>query len=252
MREAAIIVAGVLATAIFTVGMTSAAEVKVLASSAIKTVLEELAPQFEKNTKHKLIITYGASGKLQPEIEKGVAFDLAILSTAVIDEQIRQGRLVGATRIDIARSGAGLAVRKGAPKPDIGTTEAFKRALLAAKSLGYSATGMTGQFLPTLFQRLGITEEMKPKLKLSRPNQPSLQALADGEVEIVLPQISEALVFPGVDLVGPLPPEVQVYTVIPAAIATKAKEPDAAKALLKFLATPDAIRVLKAKGLEPG
>lgn len=252
MRTAVIVVAGVLAIAVFTVGTASAAEVKVLASNAIKTVLEELGPQFEKTTKHKLIITYGSSAKLQAEIEKGAAFDLAILSTAVIDEQIRQGRLVGATRADIARSGAGLAVRKGAPKPDISTTEAFKRTLLAAKSLGYSETGMAGLFFMNIFQRLGITEEMKPKLKLSRPNQPTLQALANGEVNIVLPQISEALVFPGVDLVGPLPPEVQVYTVIPAAIATSATEPDAAKALLKFLATPDAIRVLKAKGLEPG
>ncbi len=252
MRKAAITAAMVLALAVCTAGTASAAEVKVLASTAIKTVLEELTPQFEKAAKHKLVITYGASARLEPEIEKGAVFDLAILSTAVIDAQVRQGRLVPETRIDVARSGAGLAVRKGAPKPDIGTTEAFKRALLAAKSLGYSKTGMTGQFLMDILQRLGITEEMKPKLKLSRPGQQTMKALADGEVDVVLPQISEALVFPGVDLVGPLPPEIQVYTVIPAAVATSAKEPEAAKELLKFLATPAAIKVLKAKGLEPG
>jgi molybdate transport system substrate-binding protein len=226
--------------------------VKVLASTAIKTALETLAPQFESATHHKLLITYGASARLLPEIEKGAAFDLAILSTAVTDALVKQGRLVGATRVDIARSGAGVAVRKGAPKPDISTTESFKRALLEAKSLGYSETGATGQFLMAMFQRLGITEQMKPKLKLARPNEPSLKALADGEIDIGIPQISEALVFPGVDYVGPLPPDVQVYTVLPAAVATHAASPDAAKALLAFLATPAAIAVLKAKGLEPG
>jgi molybdate transport system substrate-binding protein len=233
-------------------GIANAAEVKVLASTAIKTALETLAPQFESATHHKLLITYGASARLLPEIEKGAAFDLAILSTAVTDALVKQGRLVGATRVDIARSGAGVAVRKGAPKPDISTTESFKRALLEAKSLGYSETGATGQFLMAMFQRLGITEQMKPKLKLARPNEPSLKALADGEIDIGIPQISEALVFPGVDYVGPLPPNVQVYTVLPAAVATHAASPDAAKALLAFLATPAAIAVLKAKGLEPG
>jgi molybdate transport system substrate-binding protein len=233
-------------------GVAHAAEVKVLASTAIKTSLEALAPQFESATGHKLMITYGASARLLPGIEKGAAFDLAILSTSVTDALVKQGKLVAATRVDIARSGAGVAVRKGAPKPDIGTTESFKRALLDAKSLGYSETGATGQFLMAMFQRLGITEQMKPKLKLARPNEPSLQALAEGEIEIGIPQISEALVFPGVELVGPLPPDLQVYTVLPAAVASNAENPDAAKALLAFLATPAAIAVLKAKGLEPG
>jgi molybdate transport system substrate-binding protein len=243
---------GAAAIAVFMAGGARAAEVKILASTAIKTALEALAPQFETATSHKLIVTYGASGRLQPEIEKGAAFDLAILSTAVTDALVRQGRLVAATRIDIARSGAGVAVRKGAPRPDVGTVESFKHALLDAKALGYSEAGATGQFLMAMFQRLGITEEMKPKLKLARPDQPSLKALADGETDIGLPQISEALVFPGVELVGPLPPALQVYTVLPAAVGTNARNPDAAKALLAFLATPAAVAVLKAKGLEPG
>jgi len=252
-RELISLIGGtVLTWALFLVGTADASEVKVLASTAIKTALEVLAPQFETAANHKLFIVYGASARLQPEIEKGEAFDLAILSTAVTDALIKQGKLVAATRVDIARSGAGVAVRKGAPKPDISTTESFKQALLNAKSLGYSETGASGQFLMAMFQRLGIAEEMGPKLKLARPNQPSLQALADGEIDIGIPQISEALVFPGVDLVGPLPPDVQVYTVLPAAVATNAQNPDAAKALLDFLATPAAISVLRAKGLEPG
>jgi molybdate transport system substrate-binding protein len=252
MKFASIAAAMLSSLAVFAAGTANAAEVKVLASTAIKTALEVLAPQFEKATEHKVSVTYGASARLQPEIEKGAAFDLAILSVAVADALIKQGKLVAATRVDIARSGAGVAVRKGAPRPDISSTASFKRALLDAKSLGYSETGATGQFLMAMFQHLGITDEMKPKLKLARPNQPSLQALADGEIDLGLPQISEALVFPGVELVGPLPPEVQVYTVLPAAVGTGAQSPDAAKALLRFLATPAAISVLKAKGLEPG
>ena len=237
---------------VFLVGTADASEVRILASTAIKTALEVLAPQFETAADHKLFIVYGASARLQPEIEKGEAFDLAILSLSVTDALIKEGKLVAAARVDIARSGAGVAVRKGAPKPDISTTESFKQVLLSAKSLGYSETGATGQFLMAMFQRLGIAQEMRPKLKLARPNQPSLQALADGEIDIGIPQISEALVFPGVDLVGPLPPDVQVYTVLPAAVATNAQNPDAAKALLRFLAAPAAISVLRAKGLEPG
>jgi molybdate transport system substrate-binding protein len=252
LKIAPMIAAMPLALALFAAGTADASEVKVLASTAIKTALEVLAPQFETASGHKLVITYGASARLQPEIEKGSAFDLAILSTSVTDALVKQGRLVAATRVDIARSGAGVAVRKGTPRPDISTPESFKRALLAAKTLGYSETGASGQFLTTMFQRLGIAEEMKPKLRLARPNQPSLQALADGEIDIGIPQISEALAFPGVELVGPLPPELQVYTVLPAAVATNANSPDAAKALLKFLAAPAAISVLRAKGLEPG
>jgi molybdate transport system substrate-binding protein len=140
------------ALAVFLVGTANASEVKVLASTAIKTALEVLAPQFENAANHKLFIVYGASARLQPEIEKGEAFDLAILSISVTDALIKEGKLVAATRVDIARSGAGVAVRKGTPKPDISTAESFKQVLLNAKSLGYSETGATGQFLMAMFQ----------------------------------------------------------------------------------------------------
>jgi molybdate transport system substrate-binding protein len=229
-----------------------AAEVKVIASTAIKTALEALAPQFEAASEHKLVITYGASARLVPEIEKGRAFDLAILSASMTDALIASGKLAAATRIDIARSGAGVAVRQGTPRPEIGTVDAFRRTLLAAKSLGYSETGAAGQFLMGMFRQLGIAEEMKPKLKLAQPNKPSLQALADGEIDLAIPQISEAISFPGVDLIGALPAQLQVYTVLPAAVASHAASPEAAKALIKFLTAPAAVSVIKAKGLEPG
>jgi molybdate transport system substrate-binding protein len=229
-----------------------AGEVKVLASTAIKTALEALAPQFENAAGQKLLVTYGASGRLKPEIENGRAFDLAILSESVTDALIKDGKLVAATRLDIARSGAGVAVRKGAPKRDVSTIESLRRVLLDAKSVGYSETGASGQFLMAMFQRLGIADEMKPKLKLSQPGKTSLQALADGEIDLNIPQISEALAAPGVELLGPLPPTLQVYTVLPAAVATSAANAHGAKALLDFLRTPAAVSVLKAKGLEPG
>jgi molybdate transport system substrate-binding protein len=252
MRNAASIAATLLLCAAVSTASAGAAEVKVLASTAIKTAMEDLAPQFEKATEHKLLIAYGASGRLQPEIENGAAFDLAILTTAVADALAKQGKIDPATRINVAKSGAGVAVRKGAPRPDIGTTEAFKQALLSTKSLGYSETGATGQFLMKMFDKLGITEQMKPKLKLSTPGRPTLVAVAEGEIEMTLPQISEALVASGVDLLGPLPPDLQVYTVLPAAVSVSAKEPEAAKALLKFLISPAAVPVLRARGLEPG
>lgn len=252
MRNAAMSMAMALALAICTTGGANADDVKVIASTAIKTALQEIAPQFEKASEYKLAITFGASARLQPELEKGEPFDLAILSTAVADALVKAGKLVAASRVDIARSGAGVAVRKGAPKPDISTVDAFKRALLATKSLSYSDAGATGQFMFAMFDKLGITAEMKPKLRMPRPGQASMQALAEGEVDMVLPQISEVVMYPGVELVGPLPPELQVYTVLPAAISTAAKSPQGAAALLKYMATPPAIAVLKAKGLEPG
>jgi molybdate transport system substrate-binding protein len=230
----------------------NADEVKVVASTAIKTALEALAPQFEAASEHKLVIAYGASARLVPEIENGRAFDLTILSASVTDALVSSGKLVAATRIDIARSGAGVAVRQGTPRPDIGTADAMRRTLLAAKSLGYSETGAAGQFLSSMFQHLGIAAQMKPKLTLSQPGKTSLQALADGEIDLNIPQISEAISFPGVDLVGPLPAELQVYTVLPAAVATHAAHPEAAKALIRFLTAPAAIAVIRAKGLEPG
>jgi molybdate transport system substrate-binding protein len=244
-------------TAILPLGLIAAeagesGEVKVLASTAIKTALEALAPQFENANGQKLLVTYGASGRLKPEIENGRAFDLAILSASVTDALIKQGKVVAATRVDIARSGAGVAVRKGAPKGDVSTIESLRRVLLGAKSLGYSQTGASGQFLLAMFARLGIADEMKPKLKLSQPGKTSLQALADGEIDLNIPQISEALAAPGVELLGPLPPELQVYTILPAAVATSAANAHGAKALLDFLRTPAAVSVLKAKGLEPG
>jgi molybdate transport system substrate-binding protein len=159
---------------------------------------------------------------------------------------------VAATRTEIARSGAGLAVKRGAPKPDISNTEAFKRTMLEAKSICYVEQGATGIYLKGLFERMGLAEQLKGKTQLLPPSNPAAHAVANGEAEIGMTQISEILPYPGAELVGPLPPEIQLHSLYPAAVGTDAKSPDAAKAFIKFLTTPAAAAVLKAKGLEPG
>jgi molybdate transport system substrate-binding protein len=226
-----------------------AAEITLMSSNALKSALGELAPQFETTTGHKLVFVWGAAVPLKARIEKGEVFDSTILNTPGIDDLIKQGKLDAATRTPLARSAIGVAVRKGAPKPDISTTEAFKNALRNARSIGYVEQGATGIYLKQLFVRLGIAEEIKSKIKLA----PTAAAdfVARGEVEIGMTQISEILPFTGAELVGPLPADIQLYTSFAGAAGTAAKQPDAAKALLKFLSAPDAARVMKAKGLEP-
>jgi molybdate transport system substrate-binding protein len=248
----ALVAAQVVVFAAFAAGAAHCAEIKVFASNALKTTLEELGPQFEKTSAHKLLFNFNAAAMLKTEIEKGAAFDVAILGAPAADDLIKQGKLIAATRIDIARSFAGMAVKKGAPKPDISTTEAFKRALLDAKSICYVEQGGTGIYLKGLLERLGIAEQLKAKTKLLPPSNPAAHAVANGEADIGMTQISEILPYAGAELVGPFPKEIELQTPYPAAVGTGAREPEAAKALLKFLTTPAAAAVLKAKGLEPG
>ncbi len=227
--------------------VSAAAEVTLLISNALKTVMEDLAPRFEKATGHKLMISYGSTNPMKARIEKGEAFDLTILGDDAIDALIKQGKLDGATCAVIARSVLGVAIRKGATKYDVSTTDAFKRTLLDAKSIGYLEDGLTGTYLKVLFQRLGIADNVRPKLKSVR----GAEAVASGEVELGVTQISEILYQKGAELAGPLPPEIQHYTNFSSAVAAGARQADAAKALLEYFAAPDAVRVMKANGLEP-
>ncbi len=224
-----------------------AAEITVLASTAVKTTLEELAPQFEKATGNKVDITFAPAAALKVKIDDGAAFDVAVLTVPVIDSLAGK---IDMARTVIAHSGIGVAIRKGAPRPDISTTEAFKRTLLNAKSIGFTASGATGAYLKTLFERLGIDAELDSKLK-PLPGAAG-EAAAKGDVEIGMTQISEILPYTGAELVGPLPADIQSYTYFSAAVAVASKEADAAKAFIKFLAAPSALAVIKAKGMEPG
>jgi molybdate transport system substrate-binding protein len=227
-----------------------AAEIKVLSSTALKTVLEELGPQFEKTTDNKLVFSFNPAAVLKGQIEKGAAFDVAILTAPLTDDLAKQEKIVAATRVNIARAGIGVAVRKGSPKPDISTTDAFKRALANATSIGFVAQGATGIYLKTLFENLGIADELKSKIKLL--DGPAGEAVAKGEVEIGLTQISEILPYSAIELVGPLPGDIQRHTNFSAGVSAASKEAGSAEALIKFLAAPAAARVIKAKGLEPG
>jgi molybdate transport system substrate-binding protein len=228
-----------------------AAEIRVLSSNAVKSVLQELAPQLEKATKNKIAFTFDTAVALKGQIEKGAAFDLAILTDEAIDDLIKQGKISGATRTALARSGVGVAVKKGAPKPDISTTEAFKRTLLAAKSIGFVEQGGSGIYLKSLLPRLGIADQLKDKLKIVAADVGAGGAVANGEVEIGITQIAEILPHAGAELVGPLPTEIQLNTDFASGISANAKESEGAKALINFLSTPAAVSVIKAKGLDP-
>src|SRR5262249_4057665 len=210
-----------------------AAEIRVLSSNAVKTALEELAPRFEKATEHKLVFTFGTAVGLKGEIEKGAAVDVAILTAGAIDDLLKQGKLAG-SRTDLVRSSSGMAVRKAAPKPDISTTEAFKRTLLEAKSIAYVEQGGTGIYLKDLLERLGIAEQLKSKTKLLPSTNPAAQAVANGEAEIGMTQISEILPYAGADLVGPLPAEIQLPTVFSLGVAPAPKGAGATAGPAKF------------------
>ncbi|MDB5804397.1 MAG: molybdate transporter periplasmic protein [Betaproteobacteria bacterium] len=227
-----------------------AADVKVLGSNAARPILEALVPQFEKATGNKVTLVYGTSAGLKEDIEKGAAFDLAVLTTAGIADLAKQGKVAAGTPSNLARSGAGVAIKKGAAKPDIGTTDAFKRTLLNAKSVGIVDATPTGNYFKTLFPRLGIADEMKAKLKFVDSKVGAGGAAASGEVEIGLTQISEILAS-GAELLGPLPEEIQVYTDFASGVGANAKEAATAGALIKFMSTPESARVIKEKGMVP-
>jgi len=234
----------------YALGATAnAAEIKVLSTVGVKSVVDELGPQFERETGHKLAITFGIANVMRKQIEAGESFDLAIMTAPVADALIEQGKLVAATRTDIARGGIGIAVRAGAPKPDIGSVEGLKRVLLDADSIAYSRQGASGVYFAGLLERFGIAEAMKTKTRYATTNVGEL--VAAGEAQIGVQLITELISVPGVELVGPLPPEVQSYIVLTAGVGTQAKQPEAAAAFIRFLTTPAAAPLIRSKGLEP-
>lgn len=224
------------------------AEVKVIGANPVKAVVKELGAQFERETGHKLVIKILSGVKRR--INAGEPFDVAISGTPVIDSLIKEGKIIAATRADLAYAGLGVGVRQGAPKPDISSVEAFKRALLNAKSVAHSKAGASGVHFKSLLKRLGIVEEVKPKLK-PLSGSALVQAVPSGKAEMIVGTISD-IVAGGTVLVGPLPAEVQFYNRFAAGVGTNAREAVAAKALIKFLTAPAAIPVIKAKGMEPG
>jgi molybdate transport system substrate-binding protein len=228
-----------------------AAEIKVIAGTAMSGVLGELGPPFEQATGHKLVVQYGVSGTLKRQIESGEAFDVAIMPATVFDEVSGMGRIAAGTRTEIARVGIGIGVRAGAPKPDVSTLDAFKRALLEAKSVAYVPEGVTGRHLTQALDRLGIAEQVKAKSKLQQLPPRVGEAVASGEAELGFALANILLSVPGVELAGVFPSELQSYVVITAGVSASAKEPEAAKMVIKLLTAEEAVPVIKAKGLEP-
>jgi molybdate transport system substrate-binding protein len=221
-----------------------------LFSNGVKAVALELLPGFERAGGSKADILWASTNMLLDEIAKGTTGDLTILTEEAIDDLIRQGKVKAGSRVDLARSKIGIAVRKGAPRPDIGTAEAFKTALLAAKGICYSKTGISGVYFPTVLDRLGIAAQMKPKTSIPEPGVLVGTLVADGRAEIGVQQISELLPVPGIEVVGPLPDALQRVTTFSAGIFSGAKDADAAAALVKALTAPSARAVYAAKGME--
>ena len=231
--------------------MAQAAEIKVLSAAGIKSVVEDLGAKYEKASGHKLVLKFVGGPAVQEAIATGETYDVAISQPAQIDRLLKDGKIIANTRIDIARSGMGFGVRKGAAKPDITSADGFKRALLGASSIAYAGDGASGLFFNGLFERLGIAAEIKPKLKSMPAGTPSAEAVARGEAEIVLLSVPSILAVSGVDLVGPLPTDLQYYSGFAAGVVSTSKEADAGGAFIKLLTSEEALPVLKAKGLEP-
>jgi len=224
-------------------------EIKVWTARAIATVLAEVGPQFERTAGYKLAISSDLPAGFARRADAGEPFDILISGSAPVDEWIKDGKIIAETRAEIARSGIGVGVRAGAHKPDVSSVEAFKRALLEAKSIAYLKVG-SGIYLAGMLERLGIAEALKPKV--TRPDSDIVSELvAKGEVELGMVVITQILTTPGVELVGPLPPEIQSYVTFTAGISANSKAPEAARDLIKFLIGPTAAPVIKAQGMEP-
>jgi len=229
----------------------TADELRIYAPRAIVTVLDKIGAQFEEKSGAKLVIVSDVTATLLRRINAGESFDIFVGPPTQVDGAIKDGKLVAATRIPLVRSGIGVEVRAGAPKPDISSLEAFKRAMLAATSIGYLKEGTSGIAVARLFDRLGLAEAVKSKLV--RPDTDIVSELvAKGEVEIGLVALTQILTSPGVDLVGPLPADIQTYTTFVGAVSSASHAPDTARALLDFLAGPIARPVILSQGMEPG
>jgi molybdate transport system substrate-binding protein len=235
---------------------SDAAEIKVLTSRAMNHVLTETAGTFQRITGHKVTLSCAPTTEIMKRVVNGEIVDV-VMSGATVDNLVQQGKIAPGDRVLLARVGIGVAVRAQAPKPDISSIDAFRRTLLAANSIVYTDPaigGASGIHFEKVLDRLGIAQEIKGKsiLNAHAATKPSAEFVARGEAELGIQLISEIVSVPGAELLGPLPGELQAMTAILAGILTAAPEPDAARALLRFLTSPDAAAVIKAAGMEPG
>lgn len=228
-----------------------AAEIKVLSTQATEQSYRELVPQFERASGHKVTTIFTGTLDADKRLAAGETYDLLIMSSPSIDEHLKDGKLVAGSRVDLAKSGVAVGVKAGAKKPDISTVDALKKTILEAKSIGYS-TGPSGVIIMRLFEKLGVLDQVKPKLKQTVSGEFVGSILAKGAVEIGFQQISELSQFEGVDYVGPLPAELQEYTTFSSGVIKGTKEEEPARALVRFLTSKDAAPVYRKRGMEPG
>ena len=246
-----LVLAGILLFASF----AGAAEVKVMISGGFTAALKNLAPEYERATGNKVVIIQGPSMGTTPEaipnrLQRGEATDAVIMVGYALDNLIKQGKIMADSRTDLARSGIAMAVRAGAPKPDISTVKALKRTLLKAKSVAYSDSASGVYIQNELYPKLGIADKMKAKSKMI-PAEPVGQVVARGAAEIGFQQMSELLPVKGIEVVGPLPPKAQKYTLFAGGVSANAKQAEAARALIKMLGSPQAAPAIKKTGMEP-
>jgi molybdate transport system substrate-binding protein len=251
IRFTALVLAGL--TTLLVLAQPSVAradEIKVLCSNGIKAVMEELVPQFEKATRHSVVVRYGVSAALKRQIEAGEPFDVAVLTPPLIDDLVKQGRIGGDTRATLARSGMALAIRAGAPKSDIRTTGALEKTLLASASIAYARDGAGGVFFAALAEKLGIAGALKTKTRFTATGEEAVALVARGEAALGVLPASEILSAPGVEVLGPFPADVQGYLVMVAGVSPGAVRSAGARALIAFLMSPEALPVIKKRGME--
>ncbi|HLN40439.1 MAG TPA: substrate-binding domain-containing protein [Xanthobacteraceae bacterium] len=229
--------------------MSDANQIKILSGGAMKSLMVEVVPLFERACGGKVEIKFALTSVLKKEIEDGAVFDIALLPRPELDALVKAGKVAAGTPTDITRSAVGLAVRAGAAKPDIGTVAALRQTLQRARTIGYS-DGPSGAYIADLLVRLGIADEMRPKTRLT--SRPVAEIVAEGEAEVGMQQIVAILPVKGAELVGPLPGELQNIIVYAAGISSRSGQSGAARALVAFMATPEVVRMIRAKGMEPG
>jgi len=228
----------------------NSAELKIFGSRVTKMVIDDIGPQFEQATGYKTVVVTDVAAVMKRRIESGEAFDVAVLINFQADDLIKEGKLIASSRGDVMKAGIGVAVRRGAAKPDISTVEAFKQTMLAAKSIVYLKEGGSSRHLAEVFRRLGIADALQGKT-IQPMTESVSEMVADGEAELGMIVIPNILSVEGAELVGPLPPELQSYIVFTAAISPQSPNQAVARQLIDRLASPQIVPVLRAKGMQP-
>jgi molybdate transport system substrate-binding protein len=227
---------------------THAAEIKVFSTPAASTALRTVAPDFERATGHKLTLDFSNIATTRKRIDAGEAYDVAVVSPKAVEDLVQQGKFARGATLNLGRTGLAVVAKKGTPLPDISTPEAFKRALLEAKMVAYSATGESGIGFLKVLDKLGIAAEMKPRIQASKNAGAAIEA---GDALLGITGVGAGLSYSKLDYVGPLPTAVQEYVYVAAGVSVDSKAPEAARALLKYLADPAVVQVMRTKGLEP-